>query len=91
MSTTSALFCFDALVKEGKHTCTAHCLHSELVIIPAKFNKAKYTFCTLQITKEGAIPLTTHLVWVSSPKDSGSKVTNDILTLCAVVSSLRHS
>jgi len=35
-STTSALSCFDALAKEGKHTCIAHCFHNELVTIPAK-------------------------------------------------------
>ena len=63
MSTTSALSCFDAL---AKHICTAHCFHSELVIIPAKLN----IFCTLQ-----KIPLTT-LVLVSSPRRSGSKVAN---------------
>ena len=35
-------------------------------------------FCILQITKEEeAIPLTTQLLWVSSPRYNGSKVAND--------------
>jgi len=39
MITTSALSCFDALAKEGKHTCIAHCFHSKLAIIPHSGSK----------------------------------------------------
>jgi len=63
------LSCFDALAKEGKHTC----FHIKSAITPAKY----HTFCALQITKEEAIPLTTQLMWVSSPRHGGSKVAND--------------